>query len=79
MKFFIWLRSNSEKYLLEAVQKDLAATVGRSGPVTRMTPNAVFFKYLFVPIYRKLPWPLRHKIMGAMPGSHRQEWSKPAS
>jgi len=79
MRFFRWLRTNSQKYLLEASQKDLAVRHGLRGPVTKLTPQVVFWKFIFVPLYRLLPWPLRHKIMGAMPGSHRKEWSLPPS
>lgn len=77
--FFWWLRTNSQKYLLEATQKDLAASVGRRGPVGRKTPEVIFWKYLFVPLYRRLPWNVKHTIIRSMPGSHRQEWSLPPS
>lgn len=76
-RFFAWLRMNSEKYLLEATQKDIAAQYGRPGPVGKRTPQVVFWKYLFSPLYRRMPWPLKHKIISAMPGSHRKEWSLP--
>jgi hypothetical protein len=35
----------------------------------------VFWKYLFVPIYRRLPWKVKHFIILAMPGSHRRHWT----
>jgi hypothetical protein len=73
--FFYWVRSNSQKYLLEAVQADLAREhLGRRGPVGRKTPQVVFWKYVFVPLYRRLPWPTKHKIILSMPGSHRRDW-----
>lgn len=74
--FFLWMRTNAQKYLLEAVQADLARQyLGRPGPVGRLTPQRVFWKYLFVPIYRRLPWPFKHRVLLAMPGSHRRRWS----
>lgn len=77
MRFFQWLRGNSEKYLLEAVQADLARReLGRPPPVGRRGPEALFWKRLFVPIYRRLPWELRHLVILAMPGSHRQGWGR---
>ncbi|MGH3178226.1 MAG: hypothetical protein ACRDPF_30680 [Streptosporangiaceae bacterium] len=77
-RFFWWVRSNSQKYLLEAVQADLADQyLHRRGPVGRMTPQVIFWKYLFVPLYRRLPWEVKHKIILSMPGSHRQQWKSP--
>ena len=32
---------------------------------------------VFAPVYRALPWPLRHRILRAMPGSHRRTWAPP--
>ena len=75
-RFFQWVRANSEKYLLEAVQADLANEyLHRPGPVGHRTPQVIFWKYLFVPLYRRLPWAVKHKIILSMPGSHRQRWS----
>lgn len=75
-RFFYWVRSNSQKYLLEAVQADLAREyLGRPGPVGRKTPQLMFWKYVFVPLYRRLPWSVKHKVILAMPGSHRRHWS----
>lgn len=75
-RFFQWVRTNSEKYLLEAVQADLANEyLHRPGPVGHRTPQVIFWKYLFVPLYRRLPWAVKHKIILSMPGSHRQHWS----
>lgn len=75
-RFFWWVRSNSQTYLLEAVQAELAREyLGRPGPVRRKTPQMMFWKYVFVPLYRRLPWPIKHKVILAMPGSHRRHWS----
>ncbi|CAA9276153.1 MAG: hypothetical protein AVDCRST_MAG54-3287, partial [uncultured Actinomycetospora sp.] len=37
----------------------------------------LFWRRVFAPTYRALPWSLRHRVMRAMPGSHRQTWSPP--
>ncbi|HEX6234538.1 MAG TPA: hypothetical protein VFZ63_15535 [Jiangellaceae bacterium] len=69
-RFFGWLRGNAERHLLIAAQKDMASRyLQREGPVIR---QRFFWRRVFVPLYRLLPWRLRHRIMSAMPGSHRQ-------
>jgi hypothetical protein len=75
IKFFQWVRTNSQKYLLEAVQADLATHyLGRPPTVGPRTPQRMFWKYVFVPIYRRLPWKIKHRTILAMPGSHRRQW-----
>lgn len=52
----------------------------RHGARTPRPPRGLaelFWLRLFVPAYRALPWPVRHRIMQAMPGSHRQQWEAP--
>jgi len=75
--FFEWVRSNSEHYLLEAAQRDMARKylVDRSGPAPRRGGMAFLWRNLFTPIYRLLPWGLRRSIIQAMPGSHRRTWT----
>ncbi|HEX5087773.1 MAG TPA: hypothetical protein VFV89_08190 [Nocardioides sp.] len=74
--FFRWLRTNSERYLLEEVQASLAEQyLDRPPTVGPRTPQVLFWKRVFVPIYRRLPWRLKHSIILAMPGSHRRHWS----
>jgi hypothetical protein len=68
VSFFQWLRSNSEEYLLEAAQHDIAARYGIPAPPPE---GSFFWRRIFTPIYRLLPWKLRRSIMSAMPGSHR--------
>lgn len=69
-----WLRRNSERYLLEAAQREMAARHGRPPPVGPRGPAALFWRRLFVPVYRALPWGLRRWVMQLMPGSHRRGW-----
>jgi hypothetical protein len=69
-----WLRRNSERYLLEAAQGELARQVGRSPPVRVTGPAALFWRRVFVPVYRRLPWSVRRRVMSRMPGSHRRAW-----
>lgn len=74
-RFFSWVRTNSEKYLLEAVQADLARRyLDRPPTVGRRDPEVLFWKYVFVPLYRRLPWKVKHTIILSMPGSHRHTW-----
>lgn len=76
-RFFRWLRSNSERALLAAAQEDMVAKYRgvRTGSRAPGGP-AWFWRAVFVPVYRRLPWGLRRRIMQAMPGSHRG-WSRP--
>lgn len=74
MGFFEWVRSNSEHYLLEAAQRDAARRLGRPAPAGRRGAMAFFWRRVFTPLYRLLPWKLRHLIIRAMPGSHRRGW-----
>jgi hypothetical protein len=77
MRFFEWVRRNSEKYLLEAAQAELARQyLDRPAPVGRRGLQELFWKRLFVPVYRRLPWRLRHAAILGMPGSHRRVWQR---
>jgi hypothetical protein len=72
-----WLRNRSEHYLLIAAQDRLAQRYRVTGPRRPHGVVELFWRRVFAPIYRVLPWPLRHKIMLAMPGSHRRQWAPP--
>jgi hypothetical protein len=77
--FSAWLRENSERYLLEAAQRDQARRKGIPAPTRRGGgPMAFFWRRIFVPVYRLLPWSLRRWIMHLMPGSHRRRWEERA-
>jgi hypothetical protein len=75
MRFARWLRSNAEHYLLAAAQRDVAARYGRPCPRPAEGVKAWFFRTVFVPIYRLLPWRLRSFVLQSMPGSHRRTWT----
>jgi hypothetical protein len=75
VSFSQWLRSNSERYLLERAQAEMAMRyLGRPGPVTGRGLGPLFWRRVFVPAYRRLPWGLRRAAIQAMPGSHRRRW-----
>lgn len=72
-----WLRRNSERYLLEAAQEKLARRyLGRPGPAHGGGAGDFFWRRLYVPVYRLLPWPLRRAVITALPGSHRRRWAQ---
>jgi len=72
-----WVRLNSQKYLLEAAQEPLAwRYLGRPGPVSRPGLEVFFWKRVFVPLYRLLPWEWRRAIILAMPGSQHRGWPR---
>ncbi len=72
-----WLRSNSEHYLLLDAQARAAARHGLNGPPPPRSTRELFWRKVFVPAYRRLPWPVRRATIDLMPGSHRQEWTPP--
>jgi hypothetical protein len=75
MGLFEWLRRNSEDYLLEAAQRDMARKyLGRPGPVNQRGSTGWFWRHLFTPAYRLLPWWFRRRVIQLMPGSHRRRW-----
>ena len=78
MGFSRWLREHSQHYLMVGAHEQLA----RRYPGTRrpLPPHGVaelFWRRVFGPAYRALPWSLRHRVLRAMPGSHRQTWADP--
>jgi len=76
MSFAEWLRANSQRYLLEAAERELAQKyLGTAPPVIEGGLEALFWRKVFVPAYRMVPWSVRHSIMQLMPGSHRRHWS----
>jgi hypothetical protein len=72
-----WVRSNSEKYLLQDSQARLAKRTGSAMPAPPKTLKDRFFRQVFAPIYRRLPWSVRRRVIQAMPGSHRRSWPPP--
>ena len=77
MSFTAWLRHNSEHYLLMDAQRQMAAKYGRTRPPAPRSAKDRFWLQVFAPTYRRLPWKLRRFTIQAMPGSHRQAWTKP--
>jgi len=74
MGFSRWLRATSERYLMIAAQRDIAAKYGVSPP-RRPRGAEIFWLRVYVPAYRAVPWRLRSAIMRRMPGSHRMTWT----
>lgn len=72
-----WVRTNAEHYLLQDAQRQTAATYGVAGHAGPRSLKDRFWRQVFVPVYRLLPWGIRSRIMQAMPGSHRRSWPKP--
>ena len=79
-RFARWLRSNSERYLMEDAQAEMARRyLGRPGPSVERGLVPALWRHLFVPAYHRLPPRLRQSVMEAMPGSHRRGWRTPPS
>jgi hypothetical protein len=74
MAFSRWLRATSERYLMVAAQRKLAAKYGVPPP--RPPRGAeIFWLRVYVPAYHAIPWRLRSAIMRRLPGSHRMKWT----
>lgn len=72
-----WLRTRAEHYLLIAAQAQVAHRYGSTAPRRAHGIVEMFWLRVFAPLYRMLPWSLRHRFMLLMPGSHRRQWSPP--
>jgi len=77
MGFFRWVRANSEHYLLIDAQARIAQRHGAPEPLKPQGLKERFWRNVFAPIYRCVPWSLRVRLMAAMPGSHRKQWPAP--
>lgn len=76
MSFPMWIRSNSEYYLKCDAQDRIARQMGFNPPNKPRGLKDRFWRQVFVPGYRLLPWGLRRVVMQTLPGSHRQSWPK---
>ena len=74
MSFSGWLRHNSEHYLLIDAQRRIAAKHELNPPSPPRGLKDRFWRQVFTPVYRLLPWSLRNRIIQSLPGSHRQRW-----
>ena len=72
-----WLRSNSEHYLLQDAQRRMAVHYQANQPLAPKGLRERFWRQVFVPVYRLLPWGVRQRVIHIMPGSHRRDWPKP--
>lgn len=77
MPFAQWLRSSAEHYLLSDAQARAAQKHGLAPPPPPRKTRELFWRKVFVPVYRRLPWRVRRFTIGILPGSHHQEWSPP--
>jgi hypothetical protein len=76
MGFAHWLRTNSEHYLLDDARVRVGTRYGASAaPGPDRGISVVFWRKVFVPAYRLLPWRFRLWVIRQMPGSHRKTWA----
>ena len=77
MSFGKWLRENAEYQLITAAREEVGAryAVPKAPPERGLLP--LFWRKVFVPAYRLLPWRWRLAIIRRMPGSHRKQWAPP--
>jgi len=74
--FSAWLRTNAQHYLLQDAHVRVAERYGITVPPAT---GAWFWTRVFVPVYRAMPWAVRRRVMVAMPGSHRRQWTPQTS
>jgi hypothetical protein len=77
VSFSRWLRSNSEHALLRDAQGRMAAKYGANPPARPHGLKDRWWRQVFAPVYRFLPWGFRKVTMQSIPGSHRMGWPKP--
>ena len=60
-----WLRKNAEKYLLEAAADEMASRYPDlcAKPYREKGLIPFFWRNIFVPIYLRIPWDVRRKII----------------
>ncbi len=78
MGFSRSLRSNSEHYLLIDAQRRMAARYGVPAPAAPRGLRERFWRQVFAPAYRVLPFRLRQFVIRSLPGSHRRDWPVPS-
>lgn len=78
MSFSRWLRSNSEHALLRDAQRQMATKYDANPPAGPRGVKDRWWRQVFAPLYRVLPWPLRRATMQRIPGSHRMGWPPPS-
>jgi hypothetical protein len=63
------VRVVSERQLMTDAERTIAA---RYGTVPPRPPKGVdiFWQKVYVPLYHRIPWSLRTRVMRLMPGSH---------
>jgi len=71
-----WVRATSEEQLMIAAQRKIALRYGAPLP-TKPKGIGVFWQRVYAPAFYTLPYPVRAKIAGHMPGSHRRTWHQP--
>jgi hypothetical protein len=73
-----WLRKNAEKYLLQAAADEMAARYPDfcAKPYREKGVLPFFWRNIFVPIYSRVPWDVRRKIIlfSAYPDGKRPHW-----
>lgn len=75
-----WLRKNAEKYLLEAAADVMATNYPDfcAKPYREKGFIPFFWRNIFVPIYSKIPWSIRRKmiLLSSYPTGERPHWRK---
>ncbi|GBD39656.1 MAG: hypothetical protein KatS3mg078_0321 [Deltaproteobacteria bacterium] len=75
-----WLRKNAEKYLMEAAADEMRKLYPGmcAEPYREKGFSHFFWRKVFVPLYLKIPWSIRKKIilLTSYPPGKRPSWKK---
>jgi hypothetical protein len=71
-----WVRATSERHLMVVAQRRVALRYGTPPPPAARGVE-IFWQKVYAPLFYTLPYPLRTRFAGLMPGSHRRTWHKP--
>ena len=69
------LRDRSEHYLLQAAMRDVGARAPSTFKPYR-SRGGLLWRWLFVPVYRRVPWPVKQRAMTALRMTSRG-WTPP--
>jgi hypothetical protein len=83
------LREHSEYVLRLAAMEDLRRRNPARTTASALPPEGAFWRYVFVPLYRRVPWRFKQRAMRAMrmtaagwseePRRFREPWRPPAA
>jgi hypothetical protein len=72
-----WVRERSEYALRLAAMEDVGRRYPGRVSKSALPQEGAFLRYVFVPLYRRVPWPFKHRAMRALKMT-AQNWPEDA-